>query len=117
MRSMKRIAALLIPLALLAGCSDTRPSEGTEWLAATTGERDAAKIQKLLDDVHEATGITPGPEADQAAAEFIKETLGRETAIEPLLKCMIAVAEREGGGEFVDLSTRCHEDFWIAYEE
>lgn len=115
---MSRLAALLIPLVLLAGCgSSTQASDSTKWMAATMGYHgDMHEFQALLDDVHEATGITSGPEADKDAAAFM-ERLGVKAAIEPLLKCMLTVAEREGSGEFVDLATRCHDDFWIAYEE
>lgn len=115
---MRRLAALLIPLVLLAGCgSSAQPSDSTKWMAATMGYHgDMHEFQELLDDVHESTGITPGPEADRDAANFM-ERLGVKTAIRPLLECMRTVAEREGSGEFADLATRCHEDFWIAYEE
>ena len=115
---MSRLAALLIPLVLLAGCADfTQASDSTKWIAATMDSgSDAVALQELMDEVHEVTGITPGPEADSAAADFL-DRLGRESGATVLLECMLTVAEREGSGEFVDLATRCHDDFWIAYEE
>lgn len=106
-------AATLLALATLnlAACSPAiEPSEHTEWLAATSGTRDTAKVQELLDEIHTNIGLEPGPEIDKWSVHMLADYRG--STLTPLLTCMAEASEREDGGDFQDLITRCDDDFW-----
>lgn len=115
MRKTLATVATIVAIVALAGCSPSVDvSPDVEWLAATTGERDAEAVQVLLNDVHQALGVEPGPDVDKMSAEVLRER--RDIAIVPHLECILAVAEREGGGSLAGLSDRCNEDWAIQFD-
>lgn len=115
---MRRTIAVIVAMLALAGCSSgPTPSSHTEWLAATTGERDAVKLQGLLDEIHEHLQMGTGPAVDKESVLLIADL--RTSTVAPLLSCMAKVAEREdatGPAAFVDIAVRCDADWQIAYE-
>lgn len=113
---MRRLTA--ITLFLLTACSGgPEVSQHTEWLAAITGERDAAKVQTALNLVHEQLDMGTGPDVDRDSVQLIADI--RDNNVTLLLDCMATVAEREGASgpaAFVDLAVRCDDDWQLAYE-
>ena len=121
MRALRRIPTLACVATLLAVTACSEPVEPTwpvENLAATTiGDHDAVKMQTLINEAYELTGIEGGEETDRFTVIMLREWHEESgVRVNGLLECIIAVAEREGSQDFDGIGDRCADDWTIRYE-